>query len=180
METLGNALFTPLVLEFAPLPDRIQHIIARLGQVPLFLDQASTNLVSSPEVWTKVAIEENAGNIDLVDKSIREKVPPELQDAYQRAAGPALAAMRKFQDYLENSLMARQADWRLGQDLYTRKFRYTMRNRDVTRIRCCFRRRATWTRCARTCWSWPCRSIGKWSRDTRTTRSWPATSASTK
>lgn len=126
VETLGNALFAPLELEFAPLPDRIRHIMARLGQVPLFLDQASNNLVSSPEVWTKVAIEENAGNIDLVDKSIRAKVPSELLGAYQQAADPALAAMRKFQNYLQNSLMARQADWRLGQDWYTRKFRYTM------------------------------------------------------
>lgn len=126
VETLGNALFAPLELEFAPLPDRIRHIMARLGQVPLFLDQASNNLVSSPEVWTKVAIEENAGNINLVDKSIRAKVPPELLGVYQRAADPALAAMRKFQNYLEHSLLARQADWRLGQDLYTRKFRYTM------------------------------------------------------
>ena len=126
VETLGTALFAPLQLEYAPLPDRIRHIVARLGQVPLFLDQASTNLVSSPEIWTKVAIDENAGNIDLVDKLIRAQVPPELQESYQRASGPALAAMRKFQDYLQNSLMARQADWRLGQDWYTRKFRYTM------------------------------------------------------
>ena len=122
----ATRLFAPLELEFAPLPDRIRHIIARLGQVPLFLDQAGTNLASSPEVWTRVAIEENAGNIDLVDKTIRAKVPAELQNAYQRAAGPALAAMRKFQDFLENSLMARKADWRLGPELYNRKFGYTM------------------------------------------------------
>jgi uncharacterized protein (DUF885 family) len=126
VETLGNALFTPLVLEFAPLPERVRHIIARLGQVPLFLDQASTNLVSSPEIWTKVAIEENAGNIELVDKTIREKVPAELRDAYRRAADPAVAALRKFQDYLEKSLLPRQADWRLGREWYALKFRYTM------------------------------------------------------
>jgi uncharacterized protein (DUF885 family) len=126
VETLGNALFSPLVLEFAPLPDRIRHIIARLGQVPLFLDQARTNLASAPEIWTKVAIEENAGNIELVDKSIREKVPADLQAAYQRAADAALAAVRGFQDYLQKSLMQRQADWRLGRAWYPLKFRYTM------------------------------------------------------
>ena len=126
VESLGNTLFAPSVLEYAPLPDRIRHIIARLNQVPLFLDQASTNLDSSPAVWTKVAIEENQGNIGLVDKTIREKVPPELKDSYTRAAAGALAAMHKFQDYLQNSLMPRQSDWRLGQNLYERKFAYTM------------------------------------------------------
>ena len=78
VETLGNALFTPYVLEYAPKPDRIQHIIARLQKVPLYLDQAATNLVSAPDVWTQVAIEENQGNIDLVDKEIRAGVPADL------------------------------------------------------------------------------------------------------
>ena len=76
VETLGNALFAPYVLEYAPKPDRIRHIIARLQKVPLYLDQASTNLVSAPDVWTQVAIEENQGNINLVDKEIRAGVPP--------------------------------------------------------------------------------------------------------
>jgi uncharacterized protein (DUF885 family) len=126
VETLGNALFAPMVLEYAPLPDRIRHIIARLRRVPLFLDQAGTNLSSSPEVWTRVAIEENTGNIDLVDKTIRGKVPADLQKDYSGAAEPALTAMRRFQNYLQTSLMDRPGDWRLGGDLYARKFRNTM------------------------------------------------------
>ena len=40
VETLGNALFSPYVLEYAPLPARMRNIIARLQKVPLFLDQA--------------------------------------------------------------------------------------------------------------------------------------------
>lgn len=126
VEALGNALFAPAVLEFAPLPDRMRHVIARLGKVPLFLDQASTNLTSSPAVWTKVAIEENEGNIQLVDTTLRAQAPADLKQAYAAAAEPALMAMRKFQDYLKTSLMPRQTDWRLGSDLYPRKFRYTM------------------------------------------------------
>lgn len=127
VETLGNALFNPEVLEYAPKPDRIRNIIARLQKVPLYLDQASANLVSSPDIWTKVAIEEGEGNIDLVDKTIRAEVPADLKDAFDRAAKPALAAMQKFQMYLKTSLSARNnADWRLGRDLYLKKFRYTM------------------------------------------------------
>ncbi len=127
VETLGNALFSPFVLEYAPLPQRFQSIIARLQKIPLYLDQAGTNLTSSPAVWTQVAAEENQGNIDLVDKTIRAQVPENLRESYARAARPALDAMRKFQDYLKNSLSARtDFDWRLGQDRYTRKFRYQL------------------------------------------------------
>jgi uncharacterized protein (DUF885 family) len=127
VETLGNALFNPFVLEYAPQPARIRNIIARLQGAPLFLDQASTNLLSAPDIWTKVAMEENEGNIALVDKTIRAAVPADLTDAYNRAAQTALGAMQKFQNYLQKSLSARTAaDWRLGRDHYVEKFRYTL------------------------------------------------------
>ena len=127
VETLGNAFFSPYVLEYAAKPARMRNIIARLKQTPAFLDQAAKNLVSSPDIWTRVAIQENDGNLDLVDKTIRAEVPSELRAAYDAAAAPALAAMRRFQDYLNNDLAKRnQADWRLGPDLYAKKFQYTL------------------------------------------------------
>jgi len=127
VETLGNALFAPYVLEYAPKPDRIRHIVARLHKVPLYLDQASTNLMSAPDVWTQVAVEENLGNINLVDKEIRGGVPPDLAAAYERAARPALEAMSKFDKFLKNRLSnLNHYDWRLGDKLYLRKFRYTL------------------------------------------------------
>ncbi|HLK67382.1 MAG TPA: DUF885 domain-containing protein [Bryobacteraceae bacterium] len=127
VETLGNALFNPFVLEYAPLRNRLQSIISRLQKVPLFLDQASGNLDAAPLIWTQVAIEENEGNIGLVDKAIRAAVPDDLRDSYSKAATGALAAMQKFQTYLKSNLSNRtQADWRLGHDAYTLKFRYAL------------------------------------------------------
>ena len=127
VETLGNALFSPFVLEYAPPRARIQNIIARLQKVPLYLDQAGSNLISAPGIWTQVATEENQGNINLVDKTIRAAVPDDLRDAYARAARPALDAMDKFQSFLKGSLANRNdADWRLGQANYTLKFRYAL------------------------------------------------------
>src|SRR5579871_2228119 len=56
VELAGNALFNPLALEYAPLPTRIRHIIARMQKLPLLLDQARTNLISAPSIWTRVAV----------------------------------------------------------------------------------------------------------------------------
>jgi uncharacterized protein (DUF885 family) len=127
VETLGNALFAPYVLEYAPKSERIRQIIARLQKVNLYLDQASTNLMSAPDAWTQVAIDENQGNIALVDKEIRAGVPAAQSDNYARAARPALDAMIKFDKYLKNSLSGRNDyNWRLGGNLYSRKFRYAL------------------------------------------------------
>ena len=124
VETLGNALFTPMAVEYAPKPARIQHIISRLQKVPFFLDQASTNLTSAPPLWIQVAIDENRGNINLVDNDIRVWVTPDQMGAYARAARSALDAMTKFETFLKNSLTGRSNyDWRLGGSIYSRKFR---------------------------------------------------------
>ncbi len=122
-EIAGQALFVPFVLEYAPKPERIRHIIARLEKLPLLLNQAATNLTTAPAAWTQIASGETQANIALVDKTIRDIVPDNLKDAYARAAQPAIAALRKYQDFLNNSLSARDANWRLGDDHYRRKFR---------------------------------------------------------
>ena len=127
VENLGNALFAPYVLEYAPKPVRVRQIVARLQKVPLFMDQARSNLLSAPDIWGSVAADENLGNIDLVDKTIRAWVPDDQRGVYARAARPALEAMRKFQEFVKTRLIGRHdADWRLGGKLYPRKFRYSL------------------------------------------------------
>jgi uncharacterized protein (DUF885 family) len=127
VETVGNALFAPFVLDYAPLPERMRHIVARLQKLPLFLDEGRNNLASSPSIWTHVAAEENEGNIALLDKTIRAAVPADQRADFDRAAGPALAALSGFQNFLRKELTGRDSyDWRLGTDLYTRKFRFTL------------------------------------------------------
>ena len=78
VELIGNGLFNPFVLEYAPKPQRIRHITARLGKIPALIEQAKQNLADSPEIWTTVAIDENQGNIDLLDKEVRAGVPSDL------------------------------------------------------------------------------------------------------
>ncbi len=131
VELIGNALFNPYVLEYAPKPERFRHITARIGRIPELLNQARQNLESSPEIWTKVALEENEGNIGLIDATLRKDVPEELRGEYDRAASPALAALRSFNDYLKDDLAKRTSDWRLGGDLYAKKFRYVLQT-DLT------------------------------------------------
>ncbi|MFT3906206.1 MAG: DUF885 domain-containing protein [Steroidobacteraceae bacterium] len=121
VELIGNALYTPYVLEYAPKAARYQHIIARLRAVPRLLQQARANLADAPEVWNRVAQEENDGNIDLIDTTLRMEVPTELKSAYAAAATPALASLKAFNGYLKDTLSKHTSDWRLGADNYARK-----------------------------------------------------------
>jgi len=73
-----------------------------------------------------VAREENTGTIDLIDKTLRNEVPDALKADYARAAGPAMAALKDFNAYLEKTLSRNKSDWRLGKEKYARKFEYVL------------------------------------------------------
>jgi uncharacterized protein (DUF885 family) len=126
VELLGTALFDPFVLEYAPLEERYRHIIQRLFRIPAFVENAQSMLLDSPEIWNRVAQEENAGNIDLIDKTLRAKVPPALKSEFDRAAKSALDALAGFNKFLKTDLSRKPSEWRLGKDKYDEKFRYTL------------------------------------------------------
>ena len=124
VEMLGTALYTPLVHEYAPKEERYRHLIARIGRIPAFLDQAKKNLKSSPEIWTQVAAEENEGNLRLVEMVIPAGLPRNLKNDFDKVSGPAIEALRGFGEYLTSDLSRRsQHDWRLGRQLYGQKFK---------------------------------------------------------
>ena len=126
VELVGNALFNPFVLEYAPIEKRYGQIIQRLQKIPALMQQAQGNLVDSPEVWNRVAREENEGNLDLIDKALRAKVPDAMKADYDAAAKPALEALRGFTKFLKDDLAKKTSDWRLGKDKYDPKFAYTL------------------------------------------------------
>jgi len=126
VELIGNALYTPYVLHYAPAAERFQHIIQRLTRVPELVRQAKANLADSPEIWNRVAREENSGNIDLIDKTLRADCPQPLKDRYASAASGALAALRDLNRWLETDLAKKTSDWRLGKERYAKKFRYEL------------------------------------------------------
>jgi uncharacterized protein (DUF885 family) len=126
VELAGNALFEPYVLEYAPKETRYRQIIARLGKIPNLMEQAKANLITSPEVWTRVAQQENEGNIGLIEGPLKTDAPAALRADYDKAAKPAVDALRAFNTWLKTDLATRLSDWRLGKTNYDLKFKYTL------------------------------------------------------
>jgi uncharacterized protein (DUF885 family) len=126
VELVGNALFNPFVLEYAPIETRYRQIIERLKKIPALMQQGEANLADAPEIWNRVAREENEGNLDLIDKTLRAKAPDGLKADYDHAAGPALDALHGFTKFLTDDLSKKTSDWRLGKEKYDQKFAYTL------------------------------------------------------
>ena len=130
VETIGNALFLPLTQEYASKETRVGHVLSRLEQVPRALEQARGTLLDADPIFIKVAVEENEGNIDLIERTIRSAVPDgsPLKAQYDKAAPSAIAAVKRFNEWLSSGLAGRKTDrtWRLGKALYDEKFRYAL------------------------------------------------------
>ena len=126
VELIGNALYTPYVLRYAPAEERYKHIVQRLIGIPELIRQAEQNLSDAPEIWNKVAREENTGNIELIDGVLRTGCPRSVVREYAQAAGPALIALRAFNAFLEGSLAKKTSDWRIGKVAYAKKFSYVL------------------------------------------------------
>ncbi|MCU1326303.1 MAG: hypothetical protein JWN34_1673 [Bryobacterales bacterium] len=134
VELVGNALFTPMMLEYASKEDRFRHIIARMEKLPGFFETARRQLYGAPKIWIEVAKEENQGNISLVDRTLRAAVPESLKPQYETAANTALESLRAFTRFLETDLPERGKaerggngpDWRLGAEPYATKFKLAL------------------------------------------------------
>ena len=126
VELVGNALYTPYVLQYAPIAERYRHIINRLNKVPELIRQAQANLEDAPEIWNRVAREENAGNVSLIDTTLRADCPSDARMRYDQAAAAAIASLNGFNRWLEDHLAEKTRDWRLGKALYAKKFKYTL------------------------------------------------------
>lgn len=130
VETVGNGLFLPMTQEYASKAVRLGHVISRIGQIPRFLDQAKSVLTDADPIFISTAVEENEGNVSLVD-SVAADLPAgsPLKARYDKVAPEAKQALADFTSWLESDLAKRPTngrDWRLGKEWYAQKFHYVM------------------------------------------------------
>ena len=130
VELLGNGLFLPLTQDYAPKEVRVGHVISRIGQIPRFLDQAKSVLTDADPIFISTAVEENEGNINLVDSLVAD-IPAgsPLKAQYDKVAPAAKEALTEFTTWMQNDLAKRPTngrDWRLGKEWYAEKFRLVM------------------------------------------------------
>jgi uncharacterized protein (DUF885 family) len=130
VELIGNAMFLPLTQEYASKEVRVGDVILRIGQIPHFIEQARSELTDSDPIFISAAVEENEGNINLVD-SVATDIPAgsPLKTQYEKVAPAAKRALTDFNDWMTNDLAKRPASgrtWRLGKEWYDEKFHYVM------------------------------------------------------
>lgn len=131
---LGETFAKMINEQYAPLDERLKNLYKRLQKVDAYYAAAKTNIKQPTIVHTTLAISQNRGAaevfgsavIDSIDKSglsAQEKV--DLKTAVEEAKEAVLA----YADWLEKDILPTLNEqtarsFRLGKDLFTKKFDY--------------------------------------------------------
>jgi uncharacterized protein (DUF885 family) len=130
VELIGTVIFQPLTEDYAPKETRIGHIISRIGKIPKLLDDVKGYLDDADPVYVKTAIDENNGNVDLLEHTVPDEIPAgsPLKAEFDKVAPQAIASLKSFNKWLEEDLAKKPntRSWRLGKNLYEQKFHYVM------------------------------------------------------
>ncbi len=111
----GEAVFGVIALllrPFAPVRERLEAAVARMGAIPRLLAQGRENVRQAPSAWTDLAIRECTGARLL----FREGIGVFLQehgladDRVEAAAAQAEGAFGRFQAFLERDLREQSTD----------------------------------------------------------------------
>jgi uncharacterized protein (DUF885 family) len=128
----GQAVYGLLAREFAPLPERLRSVTARLEKLPTLLEQARANLVPArvSAIHAETAVKQNSGVLSLVDGLIVPQLgslPPADRARLEAAIAGTRVAVQEHQRWLEGTLLpAAKGDFRIGQELYDQKLAFAL------------------------------------------------------
>ena len=125
----ANGIYLLLARDFAPLPQRLDAVKARLDGVPGKLAAAKTNLKNPPKIFTETAIQQNAGAISLIKNELDFylKDAPTMKPKLAASRARAVAALEAYGKWLKTDLLPRSTrDPRLGAAHYAQKLRYAL------------------------------------------------------
>jgi uncharacterized protein (DUF885 family) len=120
-EHIGNALFPLFTRDFAPLPQRLESIAARLEAAPQYLAETRTRVDDPVRLWVEIDIESSHSLPDFLDSILTVARSEQVDEAVVRRVEAAVAGLRASLDehvaWLRNDLMARaNGSWMTGSD----------------------------------------------------------------
>ncbi len=128
----GDSIYVGLARDFAPLPDRLRNVGARLAELPRLLSQVRDSLDPArvPRIHAETAVRQNSGVLSLIDELVVPQLGalPEAEQAeLEGVVAKARAAVSQHQIWLEKRLLPEaKGDFRLGAQRYDTKLRFAL------------------------------------------------------
>jgi uncharacterized protein (DUF885 family) len=130
---LGGIFFEILKYDQQPLEERLINISKKLEKVPAYYQAAKINLSNATIEHTDLAILQNNGSLPVFEINIKDSIEHSQLDAQTKTAihknlDAAVTAIKGYVSWLQNDLMPSITNsarsFRLGKELYDKKFEY--------------------------------------------------------
>jgi uncharacterized protein (DUF885 family) len=122
LDTIGDGLFLSFARDYAPLPERLDAIAARLAAVPGYLDQHRTRAaVPQVRLWQKLELDaarDLPSFLDEIDAAGRTVLDGAGRRRLEQGSAAARAGLAEYAAWLRETLATADDDWALGRDRY--------------------------------------------------------------
>jgi uncharacterized protein (DUF885 family) len=127
----GDSLYTLLARDFAPLPERMKNVGARLDELPRFLAQVREVLDPArvPRIHAETAVKQNAGLLSILAEVATQmaSLPAADQETLKASLAKARSAINQHQIWLEKRLLPEaKGEFRLGAERYDQKLAFAL------------------------------------------------------
>jgi len=132
---VGNAIYSLIAREFAPLRDRMKSVESRLKLIPEVIAAAKKNLRNPPKIYTETAILQNGGNIGMVrdELGIFLDQVPDMKEEFAPVQNAAVQALEEYATWLKEDLLPRSnGETRIGDVNFRRKLYFSLES-DLTK-----------------------------------------------
>jgi uncharacterized protein (DUF885 family) len=122
-------VFVLILVEFAPLPQRLRSALGRLRELPRVLQEGQRNLVPAevPRVWAQIAVEQaqQAPGLFLgLLPAMAAEAAPELQAELMEAGQAATQAIQAYVQFIQDQVLPQAAgDFAAGRELFDEMLR---------------------------------------------------------
>ena len=115
------------------LPMRLHHFYLKMQYIPAYYEAAKKNIKNPTKEHTQLAIDQNLGGLSVFEKDLedalkKDNTKKEIADGIRARAKEAITAIKGFADWLKNLKNETPRSFRLGKELYAKKFEYDIQS----------------------------------------------------
>jgi len=119
--------------DYDALDTRLRNFYTRMAAIPAYYEAARKNIKDPTKEHTSLAIEQNLGGLsvfqqDLPDALKKSHLSDQEQQKILRRAKVSVAVIKNYTDWLKNLQNDNPRSFRLGKELYDRKFAYEIQS----------------------------------------------------
>lgn len=118
---------------YAPVEDRLRNVNRKMDNIPAYYEAAKQNIKNPTVEHTELAIAQNLGGVSVFETDLKAALEEsKLSDIEKKSivfnADKAIKAIKGFTDWLQKLENKQPKSFRLGKDLYAKKFKHEIQS----------------------------------------------------